>query len=259
MISTSQSGEHYMLILFYLFIGLISSAIINILADTLPVKSYNFYPVCSGCGSRILWKDYLLGKNCPNCGHRHLIRFYIVALFSIALSVIWGLNPGLIKMPFGIGMVLYTYLALIVVIDMENRLILYSTCITGAVIALAFGIYYNGWQQTLIGGLAGFGAMLVLYLIGGVFGKWLSRKNQKDYDDALGFGDVNLAGISGLLVGWPAIAGGLMGAILAGGLCSLIILVMMLVRKDYQPMKAIPYAPFIVLATTVIMVMQEHI
>lgn len=248
-----------MLILFYLFIGLISSAIINILADTLPYKSHNFYPVCSGCGNRIGWKDYLLGKNCPNCGHRHLARFYIATFFSITLSIAWGLNPGLIKMPFAVGMILYTYLALIVVIDLENRLILYSTCIAGGGFALIFGIHYNGWQQTLIGGLVGFGVMLVLYLIGGVFGKWLSKKNQKEYDDALGFGDVNLAGISGLLVGWPAIAGGLMGAILAGGLCSLIILVSMLIRKDYQPMKAIPYAPFIVLATAVILVMQEHI
>ncbi len=65
---------------------------------------------------------------------------------------------------------------------------------------------------------------------------------------ALGFGDVNLAGILGLLLGWPAIASGLLFAVLAGGLISLFIIVGMLITKKYKAFTAIPYAPFLILS-----------
>ena len=65
---------------------------------------------------------------------------------------------------------------------------------------------------------------------------------------ALGFGDVNLSGILGLLLGWPAITVGLLFAVLAGGLISLFIILGMLVTKKYKAFTAIPYAPFLILS-----------
>jgi prepilin signal peptidase PulO-like enzyme (type II secretory pathway) len=248
-----------MIILFYLFIGMISSVIINYFADTLPFTHRLSGPVCYHCCQSLTGSQYWLGKSCKECNHRHAFRYWFIILFSIAVSITCGLNPSIIKMPYWVWMVLFTYLTLIVVIDMENRLVLHSTSLIGAIVGLIFGIRYNGIVPTLIGGAVSFGIMLVLYIIGGIFGKWLAKKKNREYDDALGFGDVNLAGIAGLLVGWPAIVGGLGGAIIAGGLCSLIILLVMLAQKKYEPMLAIPYAPFIVLATVVILLMQVHI
>jgi len=64
---------------------------------------------------------------------------------------------------------------------------------------------------------------------------------------ALGFGDVNLSGILGMLLGWPAIVVGLFFGILAGGVVSLVIILWMLISKKYRAFTAIPYAPFLIL------------
>ena len=49
--------------------------------------------------------------------------------------------------------------------------------------------------------------------------KLLNKNNSKysEEDVALGFGDVHLSGILGLLLGWPGITGGLFVAIILGG------------------------------------------
>jgi leader peptidase (prepilin peptidase)/N-methyltransferase len=72
-------------------------------------------------------------------------------------------------------------------------------------------------------------------------------------EDALGFGDVNLSGVLGLLLGWPGITAGLFFAILFGGAVSLLVLLYMLVRRKYHAFQAIPYGPFLVAAAVVVL------
>jgi leader peptidase (prepilin peptidase)/N-methyltransferase len=64
----------------------------------------------------------------------------------------------------------------------------------------------------------------------------------------LGFGDVNLSGVIGLMLGWPLILFGLLVAILLGGVFSALYVGFMLARKKYQAFSAIPYAPFLILS-----------
>jgi len=93
--------------------------------------------------------------------------------------------------------------------------------------------------------------MLVFYYLGIAYVRRMASKKGLPSDEvALGFGDVTLSGIIGLLLGWPTIIGGLLYGVLAGGLVSLIIVVAMLVTRKYQAFKAIPYAPFLILAAT---------
>jgi leader peptidase (prepilin peptidase)/N-methyltransferase len=65
-------------------------------------------------------------------------------------------------------------------------------------------------------------------------------------DVALGFGDVNLSGILGLMLGWPLILTGLVLAIFVGGLVSLIYLLIMMILRRYQLFTALPYGPFLI-------------
>lgn len=247
-----------MQISFYLFIGLISSFMINYFADTLPYLHKIGKPICYSCKNEMDWKGYITGEKCKACGKRYSTRYWFVIGFTILVAFLAGTHPEWVKMPFWISMLLYTYFAVTVVIDIENRLVLHMMSIAGAIGAVIFGVAYNGVSKTLIGGAAGFLIMLFLFLVGAVFGKWLAKKNNREYDDALGFGDVNLGGITGLLVGWPAIMGGLVCAVVAGGVVSLILVVKMLAKKEYKPMLAIPYAPFIVIAAVVILLMQAR-
>lgn len=170
-------------------------------------------------------------------------------------SVLLWIFPGQ-TLPFPLAFILLIYLAVVLVIDMEHRLILHPVSITGAVLGLGIGIFLRGKQtitygitSTLLGGASGFGTMLVFYFIGELFVKRMSKKRGLSSDEvALGFGDVNLSGILGLLLGWRAIFACLFFAILAGGLVSLIIILGMLITKKYKAFTAIPYAPFLILS-----------
>ena len=104
------------------------------------------------------------------------------------------------------------------------------------------------------GGLAGFGIMLALFYLGFLFVKWLSKLRGREIEeDALGFGDVMLSGVLGLLLGWPGIAAGLVIAVLLGGLGGIVTLAIMLIRRKYQAFTAIPYGPFLILAAAVLL------
>ena len=173
---------------------------------------------------------------------------------TVALVLLWIFpNP---RLPFLLGLLLLVYLAVVLVIDLEHKLILHPVSLVGAVLGLGIGItlnsygttVVNGLVNTLIGGVFGFGVMLVLYFIGEAYVRYMSKKRGLPSDEvALGFGVVILAGILGLLLGWPAIIVGLFFAILVGGLVSLILVIRMLISKKYKAFTAIPYAPFLIL------------
>jgi leader peptidase (prepilin peptidase)/N-methyltransferase len=173
---------------------------------------------------------------------------------TVAPVLIW-IFPGK-TLPFPLAFILLVFLAVVLVIDLEYRLVLHPVSIAGAILGLAIGIFLRSKQSitygitsTLLGGAAGFGIMLVFYFIGELFVKRMSKMRGMSTDEvALGFGDVNLSGILGLLLGWQAIFACLFFAILAGGLVSLVIILGMLIAKKYKAFTAIPYAPFLIIS-----------
>lgn len=124
---------------------------------------------------------------------------------------------------------------------------MHPVSVFGAVLAAGLGIWLHGITATIYGGMAGFGIFLVLYSLGGVFARWLARRRDQEFDDvALGFGDVNLAGVIGLLMGWPGISLGLILGVFAGGLVSLLYILFMLISRRYSPFSTLPYGPFLI-------------
>ncbi len=102
-------------------------------------------------------------------------------------------------------------------------------------------------MPTLLGGAFGFGGMLLLYFLGEAFTRYMSKRRGELIDEvALGYGDVNLCGVTGLLLGWPVILAGLLFTIFAGGIGSLLVIAYMLIRKRYNAFTPIPYAPFLI-------------
>ncbi len=101
--------------------------------------------------------------------------------------------------------------------------------------------------------VVGWGSWVLDYagnlFFGAFFGQWLAKKRGQELTEpALGFGDVNLAGIIGLGLGWPGVIAGLFLAILLGGVVSILYLAYTLLTRRYRPFLAIPYAPFLILA-----------
>lgn len=238
-----------------LFFGWLAAAIVNYLADVLPHTRRFSEPVCLQCQKAIHWLDYLTLQNKNGCGHSRSIRTWITQISGMVISVyIWISPPA--KLGYALGIILLLYFGTVLIIDLEHRLILHPTSIVGAFLAFALGILMHGLVPTLIGGVAGFGIMFALYMLGVLFARQRTKKMlatgmEADDEESLGFGDVFLAGILGLLLGWPIIWFGLLLGILLGGAVSLFIVVIMLVSKRYKEqamMIFIPYGPYFIIS-----------
>ncbi len=229
-----------------ILLGLAAGALVNYLSDVLPFTRRFSRPSCPKCGKPFTWKDYLFLRACPACRQKRSARTYLVLLVLLAATVyIWLRPPARINFP--LAYVLLAFLGVVFVIDLEHRLIMHPISITGAVLGLGIGTYANGPVPTLLGGAFGFGSMLLLYYLGEAFTRFMAKRRGEPIDEvALGFGDVNLCGVTGLLLGWPVILAGILFTIFAGGIGSLLVIATMLIRKRYSAFTPIPYAPFLI-------------
>ncbi|MDO9130205.1 MAG: prepilin peptidase, partial [Anaerolineales bacterium] len=255
--------------------GLALGWLVNYLADVLPHTLRLGRPLCLNpdCGAAFHWMDYLLLRGCPKCARSRRLRTYVLLILTAAISIYIWLSPPR-QLGFSLGSVVLTYLLLVAVIDLEHRLILRPLSIAGLIMAALMGIYVRGWQSTLLGGAAGFGIMYLFYLLGVLFTRWraqrmlrarrlgkappTSRDNADSEppnyggEEALGSGDVTLAAILGLLLGWPLIWFGLLLGILFSGVIGLIIILALLLTRRYKTHAFnvfIPYGPFFILST----------
>ena len=239
-------------------LGIVVGGLVNYLADVLPTQRRIERPICTQCGNRQSWPGYLLWpRKCPNCGLKRGTRTWFTELIFVMVTIwLWFDPPD--RIGFSIGLLLLIYFAIVVVIDIEHRIILHPVSIAGAVVGTVVGTWMHGISATLIGGVAGFGIMFILYLGGNLFAQRIARLRSVQIDEvALGFGDVNLSGVLGLLIGWPGIMAGLIIAVLIGGFISLIYMIWMIVNRRYQAFTPIPYGPFLIAGGIVLLFFKD--
>ncbi|HUF38804.1 MAG TPA: A24 family peptidase [Anaerolineales bacterium] len=235
-------------------LGFLAGLLVNYLSDVLPYYRRPGPPICLHCGERQPPINYFLWpRRCPSCGRRRSIRSWIVELLFILLFT-WlaGAAEPLPALSFWTGAAIWIFFGVVAVIDIELRLILHPVSLAGAVLALPLGAYLHGWRDALLGGAAGYAVLLALYGMGIVFIR-LTRKLQKDDEVALGYGDVNLAGILGLALGWPNILVGLMFSVLIAGVFSLVLILVTLLLRRYRAFMAIPYGPFLIAGAAILL------
>jgi leader peptidase (prepilin peptidase) / N-methyltransferase len=239
--------------LFILLLGWALGLLVNYLSEALPYRRKIVPPFCTGCGENYSLRQYLLPRRCPACGKPRARSSWLVEVLMAGLVLwLWISPPG--GLGFLGGLLLLFYFAVVVVIDMKYRLILHPVSIAGAVLALIIGWRLHGLTDTLLGGAFGFGLMYGLYFLGGFFGRWIARRRGlSEVEEALGFGDVSLSGVLGLLLGWPLILAGLVLAVLIGGLASLLYIIVLVLTRRYQAMTAIPYGPFLISGAVVLL------
>lgn len=178
----------------------------------------------------LAWYPFRKGL-CPGCGERRSIRAPLLELACIlafaGLHLRWGTDwPTLL-----VSWLYAAFLLTVLVIDLEHRRVLNVMVLPAAVLALAFSFLLGkpAPLNALIGGIVGFGFFLLLAVI--------SRGK-------LGAGDVKLAGVIGLMVGFPDVLVTLcVGMILAGLVAIFLLITRRATRKSYMA-----YAPYLSLA-----------
>lgn len=233
--------------------GFIAGWLVNYLSDVLPTERKLSHPHCSECEVALGWQDYLLMRACKNCNHKRSWRTLAVLVVAIVLSIVIRFNyPP--KLGYWLSLLILTYFGVVFVIDLEHRLILHPVSIVGTVIALVAGILNNRLISTMVGGLAGLIIMFAFYLFGMLFARYRARKlGVDDGEEALGFGDVILSGVLGLMLGWPQIYQALLIAIIAGGLISFVVILVLLAMRRFESMNVFTaYGPYLILGATLL-------
>jgi prepilin signal peptidase PulO-like enzyme (type II secretory pathway) len=227
-------------------------------------------PVCRKCAASFSWAEYLTLRSCRSCGAGRGLRTWLVQILTTASFVYFWMVPSK-ALGIPLGMIVLIYFGIITVIDLEHRLILHPTSLFGAVLGFIVGTSIHsrindngilvGMGLSLLGGLFGFGVMFLLYKLGEIAARLRARKmaaagQADDEEEALGGGDVYLAGVLGLMLGWDFIVVGLVWGIILGGLVSLVYIAALLIRRRYSSealMTFIPYGPFFIIAASLLL------
>ena len=240
--------------------GVLSGMLVNYLADTLPWKRRFARPFCFNCDTSQPWSTYFIfPRRCKACGTRRNWRTWLVEATYIGLALwLWNQPPA--QIGFWGGWLVLIFFGVIVLIDLEHRLILHPVSWVGAGLGLVVGLMRNGWWDTVLGGAVGYATMWLLYWLGELIMRGLARLKKRSLSDvALGYGDVNLSGILGLMLGWPLVIPGLFLSILIGGAVSLVYLVIMVILRRYQLFTALPYGPFLIAGAFIFLFLGEQL
>lgn len=242
-------------------LGLLLGGLLNLLADSLPKVRTLQSPRCEYCTAPrpawawLAWSGLVSGSwRCRYCQQPRRLRALFVEAF-LAIGAVWlnARDPTLGS--FLTDLVVGFLFLLILVIDLEHRLILHMVSVPAAILVTILGFLDPNLDPSaiLLGGGVGFAAGLVLYLFGLLFARFIgTRRGQKVEEVALGFGDVTLSTVIGLSVGFPGVLMALFLGVLAAGEFSLVYMVNMFLGRKYRAFTAIPYGPFLVLGAAIV-------
>jgi prepilin signal peptidase PulO-like enzyme (type II secretory pathway) len=235
-----------MLNILFAFIGLIVGVVINVLADALPERERVQRPFCLQCGHVHAGVGVLAlsRRRCTYCGAPTRKREWLV---EGGTAVLFAALPSLIPNSVNliVNSVYIAILILVIVIDLENKLILNVVTFPATALALVGSFIVtpeqNNWKLALVGAAVGFVFFYIAYWLGTrMFGP-----------GALGYGDVKLALAMGAMLGFHRIFFALTLAVVLGGVSSLIIL---LVNRKVNARTYLPYGQYLAAAAIVMLI-----
>jgi prepilin signal peptidase PulO-like enzyme (type II secretory pathway) len=245
--------------LFIALLGFACGALVNYLSDVLPLRRQIVRPFCLHCGEKMTWINYLFWpRRCLKCDRRRAWRTWVVEVAAVIVTLWLWISPPA-RLGFVLGLILLVYFGVVVIIDIEYRLILQPVSIVGAILALVIGIQIRGVLVTLLGGFAGFGLMWLFYFLGLQFTNLIYRIQGKPLEEGLGFGDVTLSGVLGLLFGWPGVVVALFLGVLIGAAIGLLYLLLMAVTRRFKAFATMPYGPYLVASAVILLYFRDFV
>ncbi|MDD2758438.1 MAG: prepilin peptidase [Patescibacteria group bacterium] len=199
---------------------------------------------CVHCGRQLRWYEnipifsylFLAGK-CHTC-HKKIPGYYLLTEFFTGVLFLFVFWLDLYYFHFSwrhlIGdLILLAFLVTIFVGDVLYRVIWPEVVWLGLVAGAAYNFFSHGasWRSMVLGFVIGGGFFLAQHLLSQ--GRWV------------GGGDVRLGAMMGVWLGWPVI----LVAIFAAYILGAIVAVPLLIFKKKNWSTAVPFGPFLAIAT----------
>jgi leader peptidase (prepilin peptidase)/N-methyltransferase len=258
--------EAVVIVLFCL-LGMVIASFLNVCIDRLPAHQSLVSPPshCPACNRRLAVKDLIpifsylwLRGRCRYCGAPIPKR---VLWVELGTAILFGLACWQYGLSAELGVTLFYICIFIVVmfIDWEQGLILnkivFPAIVAAIVISALFSIFLHdrtilpnstllpdikmvpfiGWAA--LGGGIGLVLFSVIVIVYGTIA----------HREGMGWGDVKLAALIGLVTGFPLVFIALLMGVILGGMVAVILLALRVKKRQ----EGIPFGPFLALATIV--------
>jgi prepilin signal peptidase PulO-like enzyme (type II secretory pathway) len=268
--------------------GIIVGSFLNVCICRLPEDQSIISPPsrCPRCNTRLkgadlvpLFSFLLLGRKCRYCGAPISWRYFVVELVTGLLFAATYLRYGF-SIDFFAYVLFISALIVAFVVDMELFIIPDQVSILGVIVGVGkdvahiiagdgglFRIPIPFTQATLpmlpsIGGIVVCGGVfyLIAYVSYFVF-RPKNEEDQKDYEGAMGGGDVKLAAATGAVLGVvPAFASFLIAVILGALFGVTLVIVRALAEKRGMPWRTeIPFGPYMVTGSLVVILLNPQL
>src|SRR5205807_6335645 len=231
-------------------LGLAVGSFLNVVIHRVPLKQSVVRPRshCPRCGTQLAERDniplvswVLLRGRCRTCGAPISVRYPLVELATAGLFVAAALRFGL-DWVLPAYLVLFAALLAISLIDLEhyiipNRIVYPTLAVSVPLLVLAAAAtgHWRDLEHAAIGAVSGWGLMLAIHLVS---------------PRGMGFGDVRLAFVLGLFLGWLSLNHVFLGLFLGFLFGSLVGLVLIVLRRRGRR-DHIPFGPFLAAGATV--------
>ncbi len=206
--------------IFYALFGLVIGSFLNVVIYRLPLKQNLAYPAshCPNCDNRIKWYDNIpllsflfLRAKCRNCKQPISPRYFLVELITAVLFVLSYLISGENIAISICYCLIFVCLVCVAFIDFDHMIIFDRFNIALAVLGIV--LIFVDPSITFLDRIIGFAGTLVYFSIF-YFGSLLFLKRE-----GIGFGDVKLMAVCGLILGWKnaflaVLIGTLLGSII---------------------------------------------
>ena len=176
---------------------------------------------------------------CSSCGATYLAPYALAEVLTALIFV-------LIWRKFGLS--LYTAFAflysiafiLLLLTDLSHRIIPDAVVYPVTALALVEGVLRDHvyLKNHLLGGGLSFLLFLFFYALGQAFMRWKSVE-----EVAFGMGDVKLALLIGLILGYPKGLRALLVGVFLNGIVALLMIVRGILSKRFNPLAPFPYGP----------------
>ena len=254
--------------------GLIIGGLINILADDLPERRKPSLPHYADGTPRppSAWLGitaFLTGQRVSPSGDKLSWRYPLTELATVLLMwltvIVTAGDPEVSSLQLVFYLIYIAIFVLITVIDIEHRLILFVVIIPSSLLAIIDAIltpvmHKPDLRDSLLGGALGFGVFFVLFLGGILFSYVVAKIQGYDLPEvAFGYGDVMLSLLSGLILGWQPLIVAMFITVFIGAAGAIIFLVVRGLSGRYDMFTPLPYGPYIVLGTLLLLLFPENV